>query len=55
MFKQALGKSPARYFSECEAGQTGPGEICRETNCKLAGCLRCGTRSMDFRNADGWS
>lgn len=35
MFKKALGKSPARYFSEREAGQTGPGETCRETNCKL--------------------
>ncbi|WP_448042786.1 hypothetical protein [Bradyrhizobium liaoningense] len=35
MFKKALGKSPVRYFSEREAGQTGPGEICRETNCKL--------------------
>jgi AraC-like DNA-binding protein len=35
MFKKALGKSPARYFSEREAGQAGPGETCRETNCKL--------------------
>jgi AraC-like DNA-binding protein len=35
MFKKALGKSPARYFSEREAGQTGPGETCRDTNCKL--------------------
>lgn len=32
---KSLGKSPARYFSEREAGQTGPGETCRETNCKL--------------------
>lgn len=30
MFKKALGKSPARYFSEREAGQTGRGDLSRD-------------------------
>lgn len=55
MFEKSLGNSSARYFSEREAGQTGPERSVARRTASFAGCLRCGTRSMDFRNADGWS
>ncbi|WBL81572.1 hypothetical protein I3J27_14550 [Bradyrhizobium xenonodulans] len=55
MFKKTLAKSPARYFCEREAGQTGPGEICRETNCKRRRMPEVRDPLMDFRNADGWN